>query len=65
MKKEISSVKSWKEAFGETALCSVNLSQRDTAFPSRNLSLRLFLCYFQGDIWKPEEGYGEIENIFS
>ena len=41
--KEISSVKSAKEAFWETSLWSVNSSHRITAFPSRSLSLRLFL----------------------
>ena len=59
VKKEISSVKNWKEAFWETALCSVNSSHRVTAFPSRSLSLRLFLWNLQIDIWKPIEGYGE------
>ena len=64
MKKEISSVKNWKEAFWETALCSVNLSHRVTAFHSRSLSLRQFLWNLQSDIWKPREGYGEKGNIF-
>ena len=61
--KEISSVKNWKEAFWETALCSVNSSHRVTSFPSRSLSLRLFLCNLQSDIWKPMECYGEKGNI--
>ena len=56
--------KNWKEAFWETALCSVNSSHRVTSFPSRNLSLRLFLWNWQRDIWKPIEGYGERGNIF-
>ncbi|EPL00688.1 nef attachable domain protein, partial [Chlamydia psittaci 02DC14] len=47
----------------ETALCSVNSSQRVTAFPSRSLPLRLFLRNFQSDMWKPIEGYGENGNI--
>ena len=64
-KKEISTVKSWKEAFRETALCSVNSSHRFTAFPSRSLSLSLFLWNWQNDIWKPIESYGEKGNIFS
>ena len=64
MKKEIASVENWKEAFLETALCSVNSSHRVTAFPSRCLSLTLFLWNLQSDIWKPIEGYGEKENIF-
>ena len=64
MKTEISSVKNWKEAFEEAALCSVNSSHRVTASPSRNLSLRLFLWNFQSDIWKPIEDYGEKRNIF-
>ena len=64
VKKEISSVKNWKEAFRETALCSVNSSHRVTAFPSRRLSLRQFLWNLQSDIWKPIEGYGEKGYIF-
>ena len=48
----------------ETALCSVNSSHRVTSFPSRSLSLRLFLWNWQRDIWKPIEGYGEKGNIF-
>ena len=64
VKKEISSVQNWKEAFWETALCSVNSSHRVTSFPSRSLSLRLFLWNWQRDIWKPIEGYGEKGNIF-
>ena len=63
VKKEISSVKNWKEAFWETTLCSVNSSQRVTAFPWRSLSLRLFLWNMQSDIWKTIEGYGENRNI--
>ena len=59
MEKEIFSVKNWKEALRETDLCSVNSSHRVTAFPSRSLSLRLFLWNLQCDIWKPIEGYGE------
>ncbi|EPL01886.1 nef attachable domain protein, partial [Chlamydia psittaci 02DC14] len=55
MKKEISSVKNWKEVFLEIALCSVNSSHRVTAFPYRNLSLRLFFWNLQSDIWKPIE----------
>ena len=65
MKKEISSVKNWKEVFRETAMCSVNTPHRVTAFPSRSLSLRLLLWDLQSDIWKPIEGYGEKGNIFS
>ena len=64
VKKEISSVQNWKEAFWETALCSVNSSHRVTSFPSRRLSLRLFLCNWQRDIYKPIDGYGEKGNIF-
>ncbi|EPL02720.1 hypothetical protein CP02DC14_1712, partial [Chlamydia psittaci 02DC14] len=44
--------------------CSVNSSHRVTAFPSRSLSLRLFLCNLQSDIWKTIEGYGEKRIIF-
>ena len=63
MKKEISSVKNCKEAFCETALCSVNSSLRVTALHSRSLSLRLFLWNLQSHICKPIEGYGEKGNI--
>ncbi|EPL01851.1 nef attachable domain protein [Chlamydia psittaci 02DC14] len=38
---------------------------RDTAFPSRNLLLRLYLWNLQSDIWKHIEGYGKKGNIFS
>ncbi|EPJ23925.1 hypothetical protein CP09DC77_1190A, partial [Chlamydia psittaci 09DC77] len=31
-------------------MCSVNSSQRVTAFPSRSLPLRLFLRNFQSDM---------------
>ena len=64
MEKEISSVKTWKEALWESALCSVNSSHRVPAFPSRSLSLRLFLSNLQSDIWKVIEGYGVKGNIF-
>ena len=63
VKKEMSSVKYWKQAFRETAVCSVNTSHRLTGFPSRSLSLRLFLWNWQSDIWNPIEGYGETGNI--
>ena len=59
VKNDISSVKNWKEGFWETSLCSVNSSHRVTAFPSRSLSLRLFLRNLQSDIWKLIEGYGK------
>ncbi|EPJ17931.1 nef attachable domain protein [Chlamydia psittaci 02DC21] len=45
-------------------MCSVNLSHRVTAFPSRSLSRRLFLWNLQSYIWKSIEGYGEKGNIF-
>ena len=41
VKKEISSVKNWKDAVWETALSSLNSSHGITAFPSRSLSIRL------------------------
>ena len=63
MEKEISSVKTWKEALWESALCSVNSSHRITALASRSLSLRLFLWNLQSDIWKTIEGYDEKGNI--
>ena len=61
MKKEIFSVKNWKEAFCETVLCSLNSFHRITAFASRSLSLRHFLWNLQSDFWKPLEGYSEKE----
>ena len=64
VKKGISLVKNWKEALGETALCSVYSSHRFTAFPSRSHSLRLFLWNLESDIWKPIDGYDEKGNIF-
>ena len=64
VKKEISSVQNWKEAFWETALCSVNSSHRVTSLTSRSLSLRLFFWNWQRDIWKPIEAYGVKGNIF-
>ncbi|EPJ19090.1 hypothetical protein CP02DC14_2072 [Chlamydia psittaci 02DC14] len=39
----------------------MNSSLRVSAFPSRRLSVRLFLGTLQSDIWKPIEGYGEKE----
>ena len=63
MKREVSSIKKWKEVFCETALCSINSSHRGTAFPSRSRSLRLFLGNLQSDISKPIEVYGENGNI--
>ena len=62
--KEVSSDKNRKEAFCETALCSVNSSHSVTGFPSRSRWLRLFFCNIQSDIWKTIEGDGEKENIF-
>ena len=59
VKKETSSDKNLKEAFWETALCSVNSFHSVTAFPSRSHSLRLFLWNLLSDIWKPIVGYGE------
>ena len=61
VKKEISPVKKEKAASWETGVFSVNTSHRIRAFPSRSLSLRLFLWNLQGDIWKTIEGYGEKE----
>ena len=63
VKTKISSDENWKEAFWETALCSVNSSLRVTAFPSRSLLQRLFLWNLESDIWKSMEGYGEKGNI--
>ena len=63
MEKEIFSVKNWKEALRETDLCSVNSSHRVTAFPTRSLSLRLFLFNLGSDIEEPIEGYGSIGSI--
>ena len=65
VKKEIFSVKNWIEAFGETALCSVNSCHRVTSFASRSLLLRQFFWNLKGYIWKPIEGNGEKGNIYS
>ena len=48
-----------ERSFLRNCLCSVNSSQSVTAFPSRSLSLRLFLWNLKCDIWKPIERYGE------
>ena len=45
-------------------MCSLNAPHRVTAFPSRRLSLGLFLWDLQSDIWKPIEGCGEKGNFF-
>ena len=63
VKREISSEENWKEAFWETALCSVNSSHRVILCPSRSRTLRLFLWNLQRDFGKPLEAYGEEENI--
>ena len=55
MKKEIYSVKNWKEAFWENAVCSVSTYHRVTALRSRSLSLRLFLCNLQW-YWEAHRG---------
>ena len=60
-KKEIPCVKNFKDAIRETSLCFVDSSHRVTAFPSRSLSLSLFLWNLHCDIWKPIEGSGENE----
>ena len=65
VKMKISSVKNWKEAFWEIAVCCVNTSHCLTAFPSTSLSLRLFLWNLQSDISKPKGCYCEKGNIFS
>ena len=45
--KEISSDKNWKVAFWEIALCSVNSSHSDTAFPSRSPSTKTVRVEFE------------------
>ncbi|EPL05578.1 nef attachable domain protein [Chlamydia psittaci 02DC14] len=50
-------------SFLRSCLCSVNSSHKVTDFPSKSLSLRMFLWNFQSDIWNPIEGYGENGNI--
>ena len=65
VKKKISSVKNFKEAFLESSFCSDNSSHKVTVFPSRSLSIRLVLGNLQGDIWKPIESYAEKVNTFS
>ncbi|EPP30733.1 nef attachable domain protein [Chlamydia psittaci C1/97] len=46
-------------------MCSVHSSHRGTGFPSRSLSLRLFMWNLESDIWKPIGGYFEKGNILS
>ena len=58
-KRKYLTLKNWKEAFWETAVCSVNTSHRAIAFHCRSLSLRLFLWNLQSDISNPVGGYGE------
>ena len=48
----------------EKLLCVPLFHLRVTAFPSRSLSLRLFLWNMKSDIWKTLEGKGEQGNIF-
>ena len=43
----------------EKLLCVPLFHLRVTAFPSRSLSLRLFLWNLLSDIWKPIVGYDE------
>ncbi|EPL01770.1 nef attachable domain protein [Chlamydia psittaci 02DC14] len=40
-------------------MCSVNSFHRVTAFSSGSISLTLFLCNLQSDIWKPKDGFGK------
>ena len=63
VKKELSSGKNWKEAFWQTALCSVNSCQRVSAFLSTIPSLRLFLRNLESDTRKAIVGYGEKGDI--
>ena len=65
VKRELSSVTNLRVAFRESAVCYVNTSHRVIVWPSRSLSLRLFLWDLQSYLWKPLEGYGENWNIFS
>ena len=64
MKKEISSVKTAKKISEKLPCVLLISSHRVTAFPSRSLSLRLFLWNFQSNIGKPNVGHGEKGNIF-
>ncbi|EPP30377.1 nef attachable domain protein [Chlamydia psittaci C1/97] len=45
-------------------MCSVNSSHRFQVFPSRSLSIRLFLWNVQSDICKSIEGYRVKGNTF-
>ena len=60
VKKENLPLKIGKKLF-EKLHCVRLIHPTVTAFPSRRLSLRLFLWDLQSDIWKPIEGYGENE----
>ena len=51
-------------SFLRNCFCSVNSSHRFQVFPSRSLSLRLFLWNLQSDICKSIEDYGVKGNIF-
>ena len=63
MKKEISSVKYWKEAL-EKLLCVLLIHLTQLQFsPPEDFSLTMFFWNLQSDIWKPIEGYGEKGNI--
>ena len=63
MKKEISSVKYWKEAL-EKLLCVLLIHLTQLQFsPPEAFSLTMFFWNLQSDIWKPIEGYGEKGNI--
>ena len=64
MRKENLPLKTGKK-LSEKVLCVRLIHLTITAFPSRSLSLRLFLWNFQSDILKPTAGYEEKGNIFS
>ena len=63
VKKEISSVQNWKEAFWETALCCVNSSHSVTPFFLLSCLLTLFSWNMQWDIFERIEANGDEGNI--
>ena len=63
VKKENLPLKTGKK-LPEKLLCVRLIQLTVTAFSSKSLSLTLFLCNLQSDIWKPIEGYGENEISF-
>ena len=64
VKKEISSVKNWKEDFWETALC-VLIHLRELQLSLKKPFAKSILVEFAKWYLEPQEVYGEKGNIFS